>query len=77
MHINYRISLRILSKCKWYYAFFTKNLKSFDSLYVTESLIKDHLKLGSEMNLSYYEYFLRIVRVTYYRTREMNEGIRN
>lgn len=54
-----------------------KNLKSIDSLYVTESLIKDHLKLGYEMNLSYYEYFLRMVRFTYYRTREMNEEIRN
>lgn len=55
----------------------SKKLKSIDSLYITESLIKDHLELGYDITQAYYEYFLRMVRLTYYRTREMNEEIRN
>ena len=54
-----------------------KKLKSIDSLYITESLIKDHLELGYDITQSYYEYFLRMVKLTYYRTRETNEEIRN
>lgn len=54
-----------------------KKLKSIDSLYITESLIKDHLKMGFDITLDYYEYFLRMVRLTYFRTREMDEEVRN
>lgn len=53
-----------------------KKLKSIDSLYITESLIKDHLEMGYDITQDYYEYFLRMVRLTYYRTRELNEEIR-
>lgn len=54
-----------------------KRLKSIDSLYITESLIKDHLEMGFDITQDYYEYFLRMVRLTYYRTREMDEKVRN
>ena len=54
-----------------------KKLKSIDSLYITESLLKDHLEMGFNINQDYYEYFLRMVRLTYYRTREMEEEVRN
>lgn len=54
-----------------------KRLKSIDSLYITESLIKDHLEMGFDITQDYYEYFLRMVKLTYYRTREMDEKVRN
>ena len=54
-----------------------KRLKSIDSLYITKSLIKDHLEMGFDITQDYYEYFLRMVRLTYYRTREMDEEVRN
>ena len=53
-----------------------KKLKSIDSLYITESLLKDHLKMNFDITLDYYEYFLRMVRLTYFRTREMDEEVR-
>ncbi len=53
-----------------------KAKKSIDSLYITESLIKDHLSLGFEITQEYYEYFLRMVKLTYVRTRELDEDIR-
>lgn len=54
-----------------------KKLKSIDSLYITESLIRDHLELGYDITQDYYEYFLRMVKLTYYRIREMKEEVRN
>lgn len=53
-----------------------KKLKSIDSLYITESLIRDHLELGYAITQDYYEYFLRMVKLTYNRTCEMKEEIR-
>ena len=53
-----------------------KKIKSIDSLYITESLIKDHLELGYNITQEYYDYFLRMVNLTYNRTREMKEEVR-
>ena len=33
--------------------------------------------MGFDITQDYYEYFLRMVRLTYYRTREMDEKVRN
>lgn len=33
--------------------------------------------MGFDITLDYYEYFLRMVRLTYFRTREMDEEVRN
>ncbi len=50
--------------------------KCIDSLWVTKQLYKDRQSLGIEQDQSYYEYILRMAKLTYLRTRHMPENIK-
>lgn len=50
--------------------------KCIDSLWITMQLYKDRLSLGLETDQSYYDYILRMARLTYLRSRYMPENIK-
>ena len=50
--------------------------KSIDSLWITMQLYKDRQILGLKTDYSYYEYILRMARLTYLRTRYMPDNIK-
>lgn len=50
--------------------------KSVDSLYITRQLLLDRKSRGWEFTQDEYEYFIRMVELTYYRTRQLPENIR-
>lgn len=50
--------------------------KSIDSLYVTLSLYRDRCRIGLPVNQEYYEYILRMAKLTYLRTRFQPEDVK-
>lgn len=49
------------------------NHKSVDSLYITKALLEDKKKFGLELSKEDVDYFLKMVRLTFYRTK-MHDG---
>lgn len=52
------------------------NPKAIDSFYITRQLIKDRIEYGLILGQDEYEYFLRMVVLTYFRTRCLEESVR-
>lgn len=52
-----------------------KNKKALDSLYITQSLLEDRKKFGLEYDKDSYKYFLKMVGLTYRRTRYLPSQI--
>lgn len=53
-----------------------KKKKCIDSLWITKQLYEDRQTLGIKQDQSYYEYILRMARLTYLRTRRMPYNIK-
>lgn len=52
------------------------NKKSIDSFYITRQLLNDRKDVGLENQQEQYEYFLRMVALTYERTKLLNEKVK-
>jgi hypothetical protein len=52
------------------------SIKNIDSIYVTMQLLKDRKVLGLPFKQENYEYFLRMINLTYQRTKKMNTTVR-